>query len=226
MKSILVSKKIFLILIPLIVIAFVFSFYESKKEPLPKMTVQEKKERFISIILPVAQDVYDELMEQYNEVSETIQSGDIDKLEDLKKEYKASTNEELLAALKPHPISITLAQAAIESSWATSRFFTEANNIFGVWSYDEDEPRIAAGKKRGDKTIWVKKYSSVKKAVQDYHRILARGDAYDQFRALKMKTSDPHELVKKLDHYSEKRAKYGVDLSSIINFNKFTSYDQ
>ena len=128
-------------------------------------------------------------------------------------------------ALKPHPISITLAQAAMESSWATSRFFREAYNIFGVWSFDEDEPRIAAGEKRGDKTIWVKKYSSIEEAIRDYYRTLARGNAFGEFRALREQTSDPHMLVKKLDKYSEKGAKYGEELSSIISFNKFQAYD-
>ena len=91
-------------------------------------------------------------------------------------------------ALKPHPKSIALAQAAMESSWATSRFFTEANNVFGVWSFNESEPRIAAGKKRGNKTIWVKKYHSIKASMQDYYRTLARGVAFSEFRKLKMET--------------------------------------
>jgi len=190
------------------------------------MTVQEKKARFKSLILPGAQEVYNDLMQKYNEVAVAIQNNDTEQLAELKKEYKASSNEELLAALKPHPISITLAQAAMESSWATSRFFREANNIFGVWSFNEDEPRIAAGEKRGDKTIWLKKYSSVKKAIQDYYRTLARGDAFKEFRAQKMITNDPHTLVKKLDRYSEKGAKYGEELISIINYNKFEAYDK
>ncbi len=190
------------------------------------MTVQEKKARFKSIILPATQEVYSELLERYNDVANDIKNGKGDQFSALKEEYKASSDEELLMALKPHPISITLAQAAMESSWATSRFFREANNIFGVWSFDENEPRIAAGEKRGDKTIWVKKYSSVKEAIRDYYRTLARGNAFNEFRALRVKTNDPHQLVKKLDRYSEKGAKYGEELSAIINFNKFQEYDK
>ena len=38
-------------------------------------------------------------------------------------------------------------------------------------------------------------------------------------------TSDPAELVKGLDGYSEKGAEYGETLMSIIRFNKFTDYD-
>lgn len=224
MKNLSGLKKLLILLIPIVIIASGYFFYTQQDQPLPEMTVQEKKERFKTIILPVAQEVYSDLLEQYNDVAEGIKNGD--DFEDLKKEYKATSNEELLMALKPHPISLTLAQAAMESSWATSRFFREANNIFGVWSFDENEPRIAAGEKRGDKTIWVKKYSSVKNAIKDYYRTLARGDAFKEFRALKLKTNDSHELAKKLDRYSEKGAKYGEELSSIINFNKFKQYDK
>jgi len=222
----LTARNIIILLVPILLISSFFIFFAEKEaEPLPKMTVQEKKARFKSIILPVAQDVYADLMDRYLSVSKKIQNGEGSQLDDLKKEYKASTDEELLMALKPHPISITMAQAAMESSWATSRFFREATNIFGVWSFDEDEPRIAAGEKRGNKTIWVKKYSSVKSAINDYYRTLARGSAFVEFRQLKMTTNDPHELVKKLDRYSEKGAKYGEELTSIIKFNKFHLYD-
>jgi Bax protein len=129
-------------------------------------------------------------------------------------------------ALKPHPRSITIAQAAMESAWATSRFFKEANNIFGVWSFNEDEPRIAALKKRGNKTIWVKKYSSVTASVRDYYYVMGRSVAFQEFRKLKMVTDDPLLLVKKLDRYSEKGAEYGHELTSMITFNKFYHYDK
>ena len=171
-------------------------------------------------------EVHADLLEQYQEVSKSIQSDDNnDNFEALRREYKASNNEELLMALKPHPKSITLAQAAMESSWATSRFFTEANNVFGVWSFNKSEPRIAAGQKRGDKTIWVKKYPSIKASIQDYYRTVARGDAFDEFRKLNMETSDPYALVKKLDRYSEKGDEYGKELSLIIQCNNFNTYD-
>ncbi|WP_413699528.1 glucosaminidase domain-containing protein [Psychromonas sp. KJ10-10] len=165
-------------------------------------------------------------MAQYEEVKETLEAGQSNsKIEALKVEYKATSDAELLMALKPHPKSIAIAQAAMESSWATSRFFKEAYNIFGVWSFDENEPRIARQQKREGKTIWVRKYASVEEAVYDYYRTLARGSAFQAFRETKMETSDPFILVTKLDRYSEKGAVYGEELTAIIKFNKFDSYD-
>lgn len=211
----------------MLLLASVFWFYSEREDIVPKMTVQEKKERFRSLVVPSVNEVYADLMEQYQEVSESIQSGDDnDKIEALRIEYRASNNEELLVALKPHPKSIALAQAAMESSWATSHFFTKANNLFGVWSFNKNEPRIAAGERRKDTIVWLKKYPSIKASIRDYYRTIARGYAFSEFRKLKMETSDPYELVKKLDRYSENGDEYIKQLTSIIQYNKFYTYDQ
>jgi Bax protein len=227
MKLTALKSKILLALFSLLLLSVAIYFYSAKEVALPKMTVQEKKARFKNLIIPAVNEVYDELTVQYLDVSESLISGDNnDMIERLKIEYKAESDNELLMALKPHPKSIAIAQAAMESSWATSRFFNEANNIFGVWSFDKDEPRIAALKKRGDKTIWLKKYPSVKASVKDYYRTLGRSAAFEKFRQLRLKTDNPFSLVKRLDRYSEKGAEYGEELTSIIKFNDFNSYDE
>ncbi|MEH6385633.1 MAG: glucosaminidase domain-containing protein [Colwellia sp.] len=227
MKLTALQSKILLALFSLLLLSVAIYFYSAKEVALPKMTVQEKKSRFKNLIIPAVNEVYDELTVQYLDVSESLISGDNnDMIERLKIEYKAESDNELLMALKPHPKSIAIAQAAMESSWATSRFFNEANNIFGVWSFDKDEPRIAALKKRGDKTIWLKKYPSVKASVKDYYRTLGRSAAFEKFRQLRLKTDNPFSLVKRLDRYSEKGAEYGEELTSIIKFNDFNSYDE
>jgi len=191
-----------------------------------KMTVQEKKERFRQLIVPAVKQVFGELDQQYKQVKALIKKDtNSDRIKTLKKEYKAESNEDLLLRLKPHPVSIVLAQAAMESAWATSRFFKEAKNIFGVWSFDKNEPRIAAGEKRGKKTIWLKKYKSIEAAVRDNYRVLARGAAFKKFRKLRMQSNNPFEIVKGLDKYSELGAKYGKELSAVIRFNKFNQFD-
>jgi Bax protein len=190
------------------------------------MTVKEKKARFKALVVGSVDQVYQELDLRYRDVAAAIEAGtDRERIEKLKAEYRAKTDVGLLAALKPHPRSIALAQAAMESAWGTSRFFTQANNVFGVWSFNKNEPRIAAGKQRGGKRIWLKKYRSIYASVRDNYRILARGDAYKRFRALRLKTDNPYELVKKLDRYSEKGSAYGKELASVIRFNKLTRYD-
>ncbi len=175
--------------------------------PLSAMSVKEKKKIFIESVLPTIQKVHRANTLRYENM-------------------KASADTKLLEALKPPPVSITLAQAAMESAWGTSRFFRKANNIFGVWAYGKNTPRIAAKKKRNGKTIWVKKYDSIEASVKDYYLNIGRSFAFKKFRSLNLKTQNPYELVKELRMYSEKRELYSKELAQIIRFNNFTKYDE
>ncbi len=198
-----------------------------KKITKPTISVKEKKDRFTKLLLPEIQAVYKELNAQYKEIKIAIYTNTkIEKIESLKKTYKVTTNEDLLMALKPHPASVTLAQAAMESSWGTSRFFREANNVFGIWSFNKNEPRIAANGQRGSKKIWLKKYNTIRDSVRDYYKNMGRSFAFVEFRKERVLSNDPLILVTKLDRYSEKGSAYGDELYSMITFNKFMQYDE
>lgn len=213
--------------ITLILSLLIFSNTLIAKESKSK-TVQEKKANFRKIVIPAIKTVYDELETQYVEVSHYINNTKYyrDEISNLKKIYKVKTDKALLRAIKPHPKSIAIAQAAMESAWATSKFFRKANNVFGVWSFNKNEPRIAAGEKRGTKTIWLKKYASIDDSIRDYYKNLGRSPYFKEFRKLKMQTDNPYKLVKKLDRYSELGPKYGKELTSMIKSNKFHLYDK
>lgn len=191
------------------------------------MSVQEKKRVFIDKVLPAIEKIYNLNTKVYEDVKLSLKDKSKQNyIAKLKTKYKVSTDEELLMSLKPFPISIALAQAAIESAWGTSRFYREANNIFGVWAFGKNTPRIAAKEKRKGKTIWVKKYNSLEDSINDYYLNIGRGFAYKKFRELNMKSLTPYELVKELKMYSEKREVYSKELESIIRYNKFTKYDK
>ncbi|AXX93570.1 hypothetical protein CPU12_11240 [Malaciobacter molluscorum LMG 25693] len=195
----------------------------TKKKQIP---VSVKKKRFINMMLKPLDEVYNDLKSRYLRVKKDIDENNItDEIKNLKEFYSVDSNEKLLYALKPHPKSIALAQGAMESAWGQSRFFKEANNMFGVWSFNKDEPRIAANSKRGTKTIWLKKYSSVKDAIKDYYETLSKSPAFKAFRKQNYENPNPYILVKKLDRYSEKKALYGKELASVIKYNNFTKYD-
>ena len=190
------------------------------------MGVTEKKRRFRCLVQADIEAVYTELEAQYKVVLTAVtQNGDNENLRRLRLKYKVETNQDLLVAIKPHPRSIAIAQAAIESAWGTSRIFTEANNVFGIRPFSKNEPRIAANKKRGDKVVWLRKYASIRESIADYYLVLGRAIAYREFRNLKMKTSDPHKLVARLDNYSERKDGYVRELSSMIRYNKFHELD-
>lgn len=199
-----------------------------KEELIDTMNLSEKKTNFLKMIVPPLDEVYEEELNYFNDIQTLInENPDNAILESLREEYNAKDNLELLMALKPHPKSITLAQAAMESGWGESRFFQKANNIFGVWSYNENEPRIPASVMRGDKTIWLKKYPTLKDAIKDYYKILSRSWAFKEFRQLnyQKENQNPYLLVKKLQKYSERRDIYTKELSTMITRNQFTKFD-
>lgn len=211
------------------IILFLITFIGSNiilADKIKPMSVKEKKKNFISKVIPAIKATYKILDEQYDDISSHINDARYKyRILSLKKLYKVKTNQELLIALKPHPKSIAIAQAAIESAWATSRFCREANNLFGVWSSKKTDLRIAAGIKRGNKTIWLKKYTTIEASVMDYYITISRSKAFKEFRILNMLTDNPYALALKLDLYSEKGKIYTQELIALIKYNKFYLYD-
>ncbi len=200
---------------------------ETKKVKTDELTVAEKKKGFIKTFVPKITYVYSTLYEKFVKVEKLIETNPLDKrLIELKKEYNAKTNQELLIALKPHPISIALAQAAIESGWGTSRFYKKGKNIFGVWSFDENEPRIAASKKRGNETIYLKKFSTIEDSIRNYYKVLSTNKAYKEFKKVNYNSNDPIEIAKHLTNYSEQKEEYTKKIISILKYNNFRKYDK
>jgi len=195
---------------------------------IPKnLSTKKKKERFLYLLVPATQNVHRELMQRYKRVAAEIKEGkNKAEIEALKKEYGATSDEDLLARLKPHPVSIALSQAAMESSWATSRFFNEANNVFGIWSTNAKEKRIAAGEQRGGKvTIWLRKFDTIDDSIRAYYELISKGKAYVKLRKLRLESDDPFVITQGLDKYSEIGQAYIDEINSVIRHNDFTKYD-
>jgi len=194
---------------------------------LPKnMSVSEKKARFFTLVVPAVERVHNELQKQYEEVKQALENHtDREKIAALKKKYKVKTDRELLIALKPHPVSITIAQAAMESAWGTSRFFLKANNIFGVRSTSAKEPRVAAGEKTNGRTIWVRKYKSLDESIRHYYFVIATTPQYRDFKKMNYDKKPLSEIIQGLKEYSEIGDRYAKELLGIIRYNKLTKYD-
>jgi len=188
--------------------------------------IKLKKQNFYKLVVPAINKVYAELDYRYKTLKTNIEHNNtksslVIKYMDM---YKAKSYEELLRKVKPHPKSIAIAQAALESGWASSRFTKIANNLFGIWSFNKNEKRVPALQKRGSKIVYVKKYDKIEDSIRDYYFVLATSKSFSDFRKLKMQTNNPYELVKELDMYSEKRSAYGRDLSKVISYNKLHNY--
>lgn len=189
-----------------------------------------KKELFIHLMLPsilIAKHEIDQTRLTVSTLIELNRNRTIEEetfLKDLLKTYKCTSNEELLVRLQTHPTSIVIAQAALESGWGTSRFYKQANNIFGVWSYSENEPRIKASETRDGKSVFVKKYETLPESFASYFKTLARGP-YKSFRYKRTQTKDVFQLITHLKLYSELREEYIARLESLIRFNNLEQYD-
>jgi uncharacterized FlgJ-related protein len=104
------------------------------------------------------------------------------------------------------PSEITVAQAVIESDYGTSRFSNEANNLFGIRTYDLSLPHI---KPLNDPTskFGLKKYKTKCNSVEDYIKLLNNGFAFEEFRELRFKMIKNNDLdvlilVKTLSKYA------------------------
>ena len=197
---------------------------------LNKLEVSEKKKKFFNMILPailISKQKFKVLRNRAKRIINSINpsSADLAFLNKMYKKFNTTDNKELLIRMKTHPVSIVLAQAAIESAWGESRFFKQANNIFGVWSYNKNEPRIRAKEKRGNKHIYLRKYKSLSDAIDDYFVIIGRG-AYKTFRKHRNITDNPLQLVQYLVNYCELKEKYTKKLRRFIIKNRLTKFDK
>lgn len=195
--------------------------------PLPPF---EDKTRFVELILPgilVAKYRIEQDRLRLKSLSEAQKWSQSDSsfLRDLTKAYRTDDIELLDKRLRTHPNSIVLAQAAVESGWGKSRFFREANNLFGIWSYQINEPRIRASVSRLDYQVYLRKYDNISESIIDYFQTIGRAKPYTAFRKKRMETSDIDVLLPLLSQYSERKEEYVRQLRSMIKFNEFEQYD-
>jgi len=203
----------------------------TKSIPLSELSIQEKKKKFIDMMIPSILVAKQKLKYEREKVAKLILQKDIsdkDKkwLAQKREIFHASNNEELYNKMETHPTSIIIAQAIIESGWGTSKFFQKANNVFGVWSFDSKGKRVSASKKRGKRTIYLKKYQNIEESIYDYLLTLSKKDVYKEFQKKRLETRDPYELANYLTQYSEEREIYTKRVKDMIKINKLARYDK
>lgn len=201
-----------------------------KVPDLSELKLVERKQAFINIMLPSILLVKDQIERDRQKIMEIIEKGKVEPedtafVNEHLKIYKVKSVEELPGHMVCPPPSIVLAQAAIESGWGTSRFFKEGNNVFGMWSYSENQPRIPAGKKRGDRQVYVRKFPSIYASVLNYVRTIGRLNVYADFRKSILEGGDPYNMVDHLIKYSERRGSYVETVKTVMRKNELTMYD-
>lgn len=198
---------------------------------LEKLPVPKAKATFVSAVLPavlVARLQVEENRKKITELKAQKHWNSIDSTFylDLKRRYKAKDLNDLLSRMITLPTSLVLAQASIESGWGQSRFFLEGNNLFGIWSFNKFEPRIAAAKTRNKKRIYLRSYDHMAESIVHYYEVLGKANAYESLRAAAQETEDPYKLLPLLANFSERRNAYTRQLKKVIDRNDFTKYDR
>lgn len=201
---------------------------------LDELPVDEKKRTFFDMLLPailVAAHEIEEARLKVQGLAAAMKSGEgLTKderlyLKSLLQEWQADNTDELLdSKMIVLPSSIMLAQAALETGWGTSRFFTEAKNTFGIWSFNEDEPRVPAKESRDGKTVYVKKYDDLTESIIDYYKLIATGP-YSEYRRAIITKDNPYEMIPYLTKYSELRGEYVKRLRLVMDQSKLERFD-
>lgn len=138
--------------------------------------------------------------------------------------------EVLLRRVDELPVALVLAQAANESGWGTSRFAREANNLFGIWTWDSAEGVVPERRRVGQRHR-VRVYDDLRDSVHSYLRNLNVGHAYTELRkqraALRAsgRPLDATTLAESLGAYSERGTVYVAEIQRLIAANDLTALD-
>ena len=109
--------------------------------------------------------------------------------------------EHTTSDIYPVNVELLLAQAALESGWGNSRFARVGKNLFGIRTYNLQEPHMLPS--NNPKKWGVKVFEHECDSVLNYMSILNNGGAYKKYRDLRESgIDDPYILVETLDAYA------------------------
>ena len=208
--------------------------------------VKTKKDEFFNYLLPMIRDSNRTILDQRKLVLEIKRLAE-DKailtdsikgfVNGLSQQYRveASPNllkqiEELLIKVDVVPESLVLAQAANESGWGTSRFATQANNLFGVWCFSKGCGIKPLSRDDG-MTHEVARYKSVSESVKAYMHNINTNPAYIHLRSIRAeirgKTNIMNGLMlaEGLLNYSARGSAYVKEIQQLIRVNKLQEFN-
>ncbi|MGV1098878.1 glucosaminidase domain-containing protein [Thiovibrio sp. JS02] len=215
----------------------------------PYLDVETQKRAFLHTLLPVAMIALSEVQDERYALEEIlsrlaripkrfafgIDSGEEANLDGLRpnevyflqqlcQKYRTNDVDLLLRRVNLVPVSLILAQGALESSWGGSRFALEGNNLFGVWTWGIEG--IIPSQREEGKEHKVASYATLLDSVRAYILMLNRVAAYSHLRSLREQNMDSLTLANGLRYYSERREEYVADLARVIRSNQLQMYDE
>ena len=209
---------------------YVRPFLYSHVAGLSTLPTREAKRTFISAVLPAVLIAKHEIEMQKIRLAKLREDPTWDHQDsvvflDAMNKFNSKDLDDIMNRIGTLPTSIVLAQAALESGWGQSRLFLEGNNLFGIWSFNTNEPRIRAGSARGNKSIYLRAYDNMSGSILNYFEVLASSHAYASLRKARNITQDPFSLLPHLKNFSERRGVYTRQLKTVIDQNGLTAFD-
>lgn len=201
--------------------------------------VQERKQCLIEILLPMALRANQSILKQRQVIEDYCRR--LPRLtQDEKEDLLALANmynvtagsaeeivQELLKRVDVLPVSLILAQAAIESGWGTSRFSLEGNNVFGMRTpsgYGMIPIRRAA-----DESFAVSEFNDLQSCIDYYLWNINTNPQYEELRHIRSLTDGPYDafaLARGLRNYSEQGGEYVRKVERLISYNALKDYDE
>ena len=197
----------------------------------------KKKELFIQIVLPLILAENQKILEDREKLFKILEKsfnsiGERVWLNRRFKEYKIADSD--LAELKTRmdiiPVSLAIAQAAIESGWGTSRFALEGNALFGQWTWGKKgiEPK----QKDANKKFKILNFQILRASVRAYKNNLNTNNGYKEFREARalLRQNDEKisglKLAKYLFRYAATGKEYTTSLEKSIKINSLDDFDE
>jgi len=196
---------------------------------------KERKELFIKIVLPLILQENDKIKKDRKKLFKILAKKSNTKEEKnwLKwkfKEYKIKNSDisELKIRMDIIPVSLAIAQAAIESGWGTSRFALEGNALYGQWTWSDNglEPLDSDG---GDHKVM--RFKILTASIKAYKKNLNTHSGYIEFREARANLRNRNEkvtglkLTQYLDKYSAQGKKYTEILKTTIKKNSLSDFE-
>ena len=197
--------------------------------------VERRKRLFLKTLLPAALQANENVRAQRQFVTAVarldlprtrLPASMRDRLARLEETYRVDAGDldALLRKVDTIPVSLLLAQAAIESGWGTSRFAQHGNALFGEHTRDPDHTGMKP-RRLGDPDFRVRTFATLDAAVAAYQRNLNSHPAYAGLRAIRAaaraegRVADGAELAAGLQDYSARGQTYVNDLRVTIDAN-------
>ena len=201
------------------------------------LPVQQQKDSFVSIVLPLILAANEEIGQRRSAIMRAADAQDMDSLQRWAKLYRVNTDGRSIEEIRTNildradfiPVSLALAQAAIESGWGTSRFARQGNALFGQWAWQASQG-IKPAQASNSRAV-VRSFPNLFGSVRAYMHNLNTHASYASFRERRkimrgrLRADLGFQLASHLDGYAEIGTAYVDKLRTLIRTNDFGRFE-